>query len=755
MNVTGIRNEEENMSKSLKTTHYWNRSIITLLVLSLLVGMLVPAGFAAEVRPIKQPTIVRQFDRAALLEQDGLQVLLLAGSPYQMGYQQGALLKPQVTKFIKHILFVAQAAETVKGDANRNGTLQAAWQRAGKFIDRRYLEEMQGLADGAGIDVKEVQLANIFPELFHCSGFALFGKATQNGTLYHGRILDYMTEVGLQDYAMITVAKPDGYNSFITVGYVGFLGSVTGMNDQQVAFGEMGGRGEGQWDGMPMSFLMRKGFEEASTLDKALAIFRDTPRTCEYYYVISDAKIPDARGLACTPEKFEEVAPGQGHPLLRHAIPDAVLMSADKRYEALASLVKNKHGKIGLNDALDLMNRPVAMESCLHRVLFDPKNLKLWVANAVSPEKTEKFAACYQPYYAFDFAELKKMIPDSVPAGVEKVPAPTKPIDTTIAAAQASVVEKLPDINGKVSANLSRKIAPSAAAHQAELLKGYEIAPVEFAYRMEFQSKNDFYTIWRASFPSPLTTEVPENNTVYCEYYVSNSTGKRPAVIVLDILEGSLTVSRIVAHALASGGVDAAIMTLPHFGLRRSQDPDRYDNAFENLDLWVNSVRQAVMDVRRTAAFLAAREDTDAARIGLCGTSLGGFISALAAGVDGQFPRVGLVLAGGDLATVFTTDAREVRSVRREMETKGITVDELKKLIESIEPLTFADRLKGTKLLMINGQIDPIVPPGCAEKLAQSAGARIDWYNCDHYGMVRYILPVITKVSAHFPPGNW
>jgi len=65
---------------------------------------------------------------------------------------------------------------------------------------------------------------------------------------------------------------------------------------------------------MPMTFLVRKVLEEADTLDQAVSLFRDTPRTCEYYYVVSDGKIPDARGLACTPDLFEVIQPGRSHP---------------------------------------------------------------------------------------------------------------------------------------------------------------------------------------------------------------------------------------------------------------------------------------------------------------------------------------------------------------------------------------------------------------------------------------------------------
>jgi hypothetical protein len=69
------------------------------------------------------------------------------------------------------------------------------------------------------------------------------------------------------------------------------------------------------------------------------------------------------------------------------------------------------------------MNRPVAMTSCLHRVLFAPRELKVWVANA-APAETENFAACYQPWYAYDFAALLALIPAQTPDGVKPVPAP-------------------------------------------------------------------------------------------------------------------------------------------------------------------------------------------------------------------------------------------------------------------------------------------------------------------------------------------
>jgi isopenicillin-N N-acyltransferase like protein len=305
------------------------------------------------------------------------------------------------------ILAVSSAADAKKQRTMPLSTLEEALKRTEPFVPARYEEEMKGIADGAKLPLKLVRLMNIFPEQFHCSGFALFGKATQDGKLLHGRILDYITKARLQHYALVTIAQPKGFNTFITVGYTGFIGSVTGMNQKEIAIGEMGGKGQGNWDGMPMSYLVRKALEEADSLDKAVTIFRTTPRTCEYYYVISDGKIPDARGLACTPKMFDVVEPNKFNPRLNKPIADAILLSEGKRYEELVARVKKQYGVIDSNAARGLMTRPVAMEANLHDVLFAPSSLEFWVANAADPS-IEKYQACYQKYYHYDLKELLK-----------------------------------------------------------------------------------------------------------------------------------------------------------------------------------------------------------------------------------------------------------------------------------------------------------------------------------------------------------
>jgi isopenicillin-N N-acyltransferase like protein len=334
---------------------------------------------------------------------DHTRVLFLKGTPEEMGRQQGTLMSRQIRNLVSRILYGVGVGSSFAKGRWFFGEIEEAQGRLMPFMDPRYLREMDGIARAAGLEPEEVRLANFFPELFHCSGFALAGEATVDGHLYHGRILDYLRGMGLEQNAVVVVAQPDQGNAWVNISYAGFVGSVTAMNEKKVAIGEMGGRGEGRWDGKPMAQLMREVMEKAGTLEEAIEIMRKGPRTCEYYYVISDGKTRQSVGIAATPDKFELIRPGESHPRLPHPFKDVVLMSAGDRYEALAERVKAGYGKFDAEAARGLMKRPVCMKSNIHSVLFEPDTLDFWVANADSEN-----VASHTRFTRYNLAELLK-----------------------------------------------------------------------------------------------------------------------------------------------------------------------------------------------------------------------------------------------------------------------------------------------------------------------------------------------------------
>lgn len=332
---------------------------------------------------------------------NGMRLALLRGTPSQIGTAHGKLLAAETRRCLESTVYMVGGADTVARGRWFLDELRGAYRRLEKFIPEAHKEEIDALASAAGLPVEELRLANVFPELFHCSGFAVFGKATVDGKLYHGRVLDYMTLIGLHDAATLFVVAGEGKIAFANVGYAGFVGSVSGMNVRGISLGEMGGRGEGKWDGVPMATLMRRALEECETLASVRNLWSSSPRTCEYYYVFADGKIPDAVGVAATPEKVEFIRPGEGHDLLGEGIPDAVVLSAGDRLKTLRDRVTASHGKIDVEKALWLMSRPVAMRSNLHNALFIPQDLVLHVAHADHDD-----IAANRPYTRFDLRAL-------------------------------------------------------------------------------------------------------------------------------------------------------------------------------------------------------------------------------------------------------------------------------------------------------------------------------------------------------------
>lgn len=332
---------------------------------------------------------------------DGQRLVLLQGTPEQVGRAHGQLLQTQSHACIDSVLHAFGTVQTVINGRWFRRDLEDAYERLRPHIPVDHLTETRALADSLGLPQDTMEVLNVFPELFHCSGFAVFGDATVDGKLYHGRVLDYMTMIGLQDAATTFVIAIDGKIPFATVGYAGFTGSVSGMNLQRVSLGEMGGRGEGQWDGVPMATLMRRALEECHTLAEVVALWRDNPRTCEYYYVFADGKDRSAVGVAATPEKVEFVYPGEGHPLLGDGIKDTVLLSAGDRLATLRGRVQQFYGRIDKSRAQWLMSRPVAMQSNLHNVLFVPEDGLFQVANA-----SHSGPAADQPYVEYNLNAL-------------------------------------------------------------------------------------------------------------------------------------------------------------------------------------------------------------------------------------------------------------------------------------------------------------------------------------------------------------
>jgi dienelactone hydrolase len=645
---------------------------------------------------------------------NGQRVVLLYGSPEEIGTAHGKLLLQESNRCIDSVLYAFGTAQTVATGRWFREDLQAAYARLKPHIPERHQIETRALASSLKLDPDLIEAVNVFPELFHCSGFALFGKATKDGKLYHGRVLDYMTTIGLQDSATTFIVAADGMIPFANVGYAGFIGSVSGMNTEKISLGEMGGRGEGQWDGVPMATLMRRGLEECRSLDEVKKLWQNNPRTCEYFYVFADGEDRSAVGVAATPTSLQFIAPGEGHELLGDGIPDSVVLSAGSRLQELRKRVQKDYGSFDAVSTQSLMCRPVAMDSNLHNVLFVPEDGVLYVANA-----DHKLPAADRPYTKLDLIELVKQMPLSSKTKV-------------------SLHE-----GAKFHAVDSLVIGEEQQEDARNCLDGLKWNPGEFSVRIEPASED--CGDWLVRFPSAKPSGNALNDDVAMEWYQARDKSHdpipAPAAVIVHESGSGMTVGRIVARSLRSKGIHTFMMQLPYYGVRRGLEAKPKGN---NLFI---ALQQGIADARRAKDAVSVMPYVDKDRISIQGTSLGGFVTATTAGLDGGYHRIIVMLAGGDLYGTLMSGKKDAANVREEFAKAGLDEKEVRTMLDAIEPLRLAHRIDPAKTWVFSGKYDDVVPPRSSKLFVDAVKLQPSHHIemlANHYSGVVF-LPVVTQ----------
>ena len=258
--------------------------------------------------------------------------------------------------------------------------------------------------------------------------------------------------------------------------------------------------------------------------------------------------------------------------------------------------------------------------------------------------------------------------------------------------------------------------------------------------------------VLRLTFPSPVQTAVPENNVVHAEYYQPAGNGPFPGAVVLHILGGSFPLSQTVARTLAHRGIATLFVKLPYYGERRGPNsPQRMIS--RNPDETAAGITQGVLDIRRAGAWLAARPEIDANRLGVTGISLGGLMSAVSAAAEPRFSYVAIHVAGGNLAEMaWSSDRPGAEEFRRQWVEMGGTKESFFAAIAPVDPVTNAHLLRGRRVLIVAAEKDEIFSQASTRALWTAAGQPpLVWMkDVGHYSAALYLPREIHRLGNFF-----
>ena len=269
----------------------------------------------------------------------------------------------------------------------------------------------------------------------------------------------------------------------------------------------------------------------------------------------------------------------------------------------------------------------------------------------------------------------------------------------------------------------------------------------EYKLSLRHDLRHSGIKVYNLTFPSPVKSDIPENNTVYAELFMPAGTGPFPACIVLDILQGDALVARTESMWLAQHGVAGMVVYMAHYGPRRSANSrDRLLST--DLPRTIAGIQQTVQDVRCAVAWLASRPEFNRDKLGLVGTSLGSLVGALVAANEPLIKNVCLMLGGGGLVDAYDNHplARPYMPLVERAGGKAV----VKALIEPVDPLTYARQLKEKNLLMICASRDDVVPPKAARALWEATGKqKIVWLDCTHVGAGLHTMTLLCEMGEH------
>jgi isopenicillin-N N-acyltransferase-like protein len=253
----------------------------------------------------------------------------VSGAPYERGVQYGRAVPERVKRSIG---LYGGTLDELGLDALQKKKLVTAFADQIAAFGVHYLDEMRGIADGAGVPLDDIILINARTEIVSqarremnkpeaeddavdgCTGAIILPERSASGRLIHGQNWDWRAECA-ETAIVLRVQRDDGPD-FMTFVEAGGLARC-GLNAAGIAItaNYLESDRDYQKTGIPLVLIRRKVLEQKH-FAMALRIVAATPKTCSNNMMVSCAQ-GYAVDFECAPDEVFPLYPQDG--LLVHA----------------------------------------------------------------------------------------------------------------------------------------------------------------------------------------------------------------------------------------------------------------------------------------------------------------------------------------------------------------------------------------------------------------------------------------------------
>jgi dienelactone hydrolase len=249
----------------------------------------------------------------------------------------------------------------------------------------------------------------------------------------------------------------------------------------------------------------------------------------------------------------------------------------------------------------------------------------------------------------------------------------------------------------------------------------------------------------RQWLPSAKPSGEERNDRIWFTYYpaIHKTAARTPAAVLLHHLggSGSEQLHQFARH-LNQNGIAALVMVLPYHGPRslpgtrpldRFVAPEAAPGKTPPVAPVVQAFEQSTSDVSTVVTWLQNQPEIDPTRIGAVGVSLGAIVLHLTMGLDERI-RAGVAFLGAGNLVDINQDSLLGRLFLRSRRWK-LTTQDIEQL-KTVDPLTYANRNRPRRVLMVQAARDAFIPQHAAQELWEALGRPpIQWLDTNHMAL--------------------
>jgi len=356
----------------------------------------------------------------------GLYELYVEGEPFERGVINGKLTEELVVRQEDH--FAEQISKMIPSKFKRNFLKYLIGffnRKLDKNVTEEYKEEIYGVSESAspkyqylGTNYQRILNYHAAHDIGHavqnlamvgCTSFGTWGSMSADSTMIIGRNFDFYVGDKFAEDKIVAFFAPTTGHKFMTVTWGGFIGAVSGMNDQGLSITINAAKSDlPTGSATPVSIVAREILQYAKNIREAISIAGKRKMFVSESFLVASAADNKAVIIEKTPDSLEVYDPqkefvvctnhfqSKGLGKTKMNIEQEHESASSYRYQRLMELL-NANGKNtvqktvnilrdqkGLNGADIGMGNEKAINQLIahHSVVFEPKKLIAWVSTS-------------------------------------------------------------------------------------------------------------------------------------------------------------------------------------------------------------------------------------------------------------------------------------------------------------------------------------------------------------------------------------